>query len=169
MQHLVSIDPGVSSGIAVFKYDATTPAEIEVVSQFRGGAETLLQVIRDLKYPNMTFICEDFQARPQSGFSYTTDSLEPLVCIGALVADGIIDRHSKKQMVAPTLQYFSGGKGKAEKKKNQHRWLKENGFYVLPKELGQPDADDARSAIAHGLSWLRKRHQPTALHYFRTE
>ena len=168
MAHLISIDPGISSGIAVFRYTATQPAQLVHSDQFRGGVEELTHRITQLKkeYRNATYICEDFQARPQTGFSYTTASLEPLACIGALTALHIINRKDRNQMVTPAMQYFSGGKGKQERKKRQHEWLKESGLYVTGKQFGTPDADDARSAIAHGIAWLRKHHKPTARRYF---
>lgn len=168
MAYLISIDPGITSGIAVFHYTKTQPAKLVHVDQFRGGVEELITRVTELKkqYKNAIYICEDFQARPQNGFSYTTASLEPLACIGALTALHIIDRKNRNQMVTPAMQYFSGGKGKQERKKRQHAWLKETGLYVTGKQFGTPDADDARSAIAHGVAWLRKHHKPTAKRYF---
>lgn len=78
---------------------------------------------------------------------------------------GFMPDYSKeeKRWRDPNHQYIFGGQGKAQKKQMQHRWLKENGFYVTGKQLGTSDADDARSAIAHGISYLVKElhHKPT--------
>ena len=71
--------------------------------------------------------------------------------------------------VQPAQQYFIGGKDKAEKKKRQHAWLKENGYAIMPKDLGTKDCDDVRSALGHAISWLRRqKHKPT-LDMFRKE
>lgn len=174
MKTLISIDPGICSAIAVFQYGENLPAKLTHIDQFRGGAEELLKryiAVEDSMETEYDVICEDFQARPQTNFSYTTDSLEPLVCIGTLVAIGAIDRRNRNHVVTPVAQYFAGGSGKEDRKQRQHAWLKENGFYYTNKNfpdcLKTDGANDARSAIAHGLVWLRKRHIETAKHYFK--
>lgn len=169
---LVSVDPGVSSGFSVWAYSDTEPAKLINYAQVGGGTESLLEVVRDLDglFPKAHWICEDFQARPQRGFGYTTASLEPLVGIGALIALGLIDRNDRNQMCAPIQQYFVGGKDKAEKKKRQHKWLKDNGFYITGKMVDSPDADDVRSSMAHAISWFRRHHhKPTLEEYFKEE
>lgn len=111
-----------------------------------------------------TVLVEKFNARgsANAGFSYTSKSLEPLRIEGALIAMGI-----PITWVQPPQQYFLPGSSKAEKKKRQHAWLKENGFYIAPKDVGCSDADDARSALAHCISYLRRqKHKPT-LELFR--
>lgn len=169
MTTLISIDPGVSSAYAVLSYSDTQPAELLEYAQFKGGAEELVVQIEALveKYPDATVICEDFTARKNDSFGYTTDSLEPLVCIGALMAMGVIDRRDRAQMRSPAAQYFVGGSSLAERKKNRRLWLADNGFQVMPKDVGQRDCDDVRSAISHGISYLRKFHKPTQEKYFK--
>lgn len=51
----------------------------------------------------------------------------------------------------------------AEKKRRAHRFLKDSGFYVTGKDVGCKDANDARSAMLHGLSYLAQvvKHKPT--------
>lgn len=164
MKTLISIDPGVSSGIAVLEYDDCCPPRLVHVEQFTGGTEALIERANGIctRYPEAHIICEDFTARNNGSFGYTTASLEPLVSIGALVAMGLIGRKDRNQMCAPALQYFLPGKTLAEKKKKRRIWLAENGFKVMPKDVGQPDADDVRSAISHGIAWLRRqKHFPT--------
>lgn len=164
MNTLISIDPGVSSAIAVIEYDDCCPPALVECEQFTGGTEALIERANGIctKYPDAHILCEDFTARSNGSFGYTTTSLEPLVGIGALVAMGLIDRKDRNQMCAPTLQYFLPGKTLAEKKKKRRIWLAENGFKVMPKDVGQPDADDVRSAISHGIAWLRRqKHLPT--------
>lgn len=113
-----------------------------------------------------TILCEKFTARGTATgpFALKTDALEPLRVEGAILAMGI-----KPIWVSPVQQYILGGKDKAEKKKRQHAWLKEHGYYIAPKDVGTKDADDVRSATAHAISWLRRqKHQPT-LDMFRED
>lgn len=161
MKTLLSIDPGKSTGIVLLKYDEGTLPEIDRAWQFGGGAPELvnwftsvyLGIAPDVDYT----IAEKFNARNTQGFSYTTDSLEPLRCEGVLLSFSEPD-----EWVQPPQQYIAGGSGKAERKKWQHRMLKDLGFYRTGRDFDTPDADDFRSAAAHGLSWLlRNKHQPT--------
>lgn len=169
MNTLVSIDPGISSAYAVLSYSDMQPASLVEYAQFTGGAEELVSRVGVLlsRHPGATVICEDFTARKNDSFGYTTDSLEPLVCIGALMAMGVIDRRDRAQMRSPAAQYFVGGSSLAERKKNRRLWLADNGFRVMPKDVGQRDCDDVRSAISHGISYLRKFHRPTQEKYFK--
>lgn len=163
--YILSIDPGVSSGVALLSYTDETDPVLEKAFQFRGGAEALNSWIRsnlwelELLYDGpFTSICEKFSPRGSGqGFAYTSASLEPLKCEGVLVAHGLPNEY-----VSPPQQYFAGGKGKAEKKRLQHRALKDMGYYVTGSMVDSPDADDTRSCIAHALSYLtRTGHKPT--------
>lgn len=115
--------------------------------------------------PTLTIITEKFTARNTQGFSYRTDALEPLRCEGALIALGLMPDYTvaEKRWRDPSVQYLVGGNGKADKKKRQHKFLKDSGFYRTGKDLGTPDADDFRSAAAHGLAYLARelKHKPT--------
>lgn len=181
-EYLLSIDPGKSSGIAQLSYNPLG-VWLENVWQFSGGVVALRdwrereigptelgQAVRTFHgYPaelNRTdIITEKFTARATKGFSYRTDALEPLRCEGALIALGIMPDYDvkEKRWLDPNHQYLVGGKDKADKKKRQHKFLKDSGFYVTGKQLDSPDADDARSAIAHGISYLArvKKHKPS--------
>mgnify|MGYP001064578100 CR=1 FL=1 len=105
-----------------------------------------------------TFLVEKFTARGAAAgpFALRTSALEPLRIEGAILAMGITPT-----WVSPQQQYFLPGESKAKKKQAQHKWLRENGYAIMPKDLGTKDADDARSACAHAISWLRKFHKPT--------
>lgn len=188
MKTLISIDPGQSSGLICGTYSDDTPFELTHAFQIEGGVEGFLGsfstsyewlgedtlsfvYLPGLETPievsnEVTILVEKFNARgsANAGFSYTSKSLEPLRIEGALIAMGV-----PITWVQPPQQYFLPGKSKAEKKKRQHAWLKENGYYVAPKDVGCSDADDARSALAHCISWLRRqRHKPT-LEMFRED
>lgn len=162
-KYLLSIDPGLSSGCALVKYTDETAPEVVQSWQFKRGAEGLLEWVYDWEddivyyQRDVTVIAEKFNARNTGSFSYTTASLEPLRCEGVLLARDLPDTY-----VQPPQQYLVGGSSKADKKKRQHRFLKESGFYRTGKDLDAPDADDYRSAAAHALAYLmRSGHKPS--------
>lgn len=181
-EFVLSVDPGKSSGIALLSYDEDSVPVLEKAWQFGGGVAELTGWANEvLLFPPFSIredvwltqetiadgrtVVEKFTARATKGFSYRTDALEPLRCEGALIALGIMPDYdvSEKRWLDPNHQYLVGGKDKADKKKRQHKFLKDSGFYVTGKQLDSPDADDARSAIAHGISYLArvKKHGPS--------
>lgn len=213
-EYLLSIDPGVSTGIALLSFEEDSPAELVQGWQFTGGVVGLTSWIKgnwgeeeydfelgeqygaglwisgngrklhveemtvDIYYPDrdevekvvaerkeLTVIAEKFTARNTQGFSYKTSSLEPLRGEGALIAMGLMPDYAvaEKRWRDPGLQYFAGGTGKAERKKRQHAFLKANGFYRTGKDFGTADADDFRSAAAHGINYIARelKHKPT--------
>lgn len=191
MKTLISLDPGMSTGLAVGTYSDTEPFKLTHFFQIEGGVEGFIENVTSgengygdnlvyVRIPNqgrlrfcfgeeveLTVIAEKFTARggANSGFSYRTKDLEPLRVEGAMLAMGL-----DVTWVSPPQQYFSGGDGKAKKKQAQHRWLKEKGLYVTGKMVGGADADDVRSAIAHAIAFLvRTEHRPTIEHYFPRE
>lgn len=214
-QYALSIDPGLSTGIALLSYEEDSPAKLVYATQFTGGVVALKRWIGDhwresgwdsyndepqyaglhrwtvgadewlnveettrynydseneedwetLVPPNLRVIAEKFTARNTRGFAYTTASLEPLRCEGALIALGLMPDYtaSEKRWRDPNYQYLVGGKDKADKKKRMHRFLKDKGLYRTGKDLGSPDADDFRSAAAHGIVYIARelKHRPT--------
>lgn len=132
-----------------------------------GVAATLdyLDEDRDELVACSTVVAEKFTARGSgNGFSYRTDALEPLRVEGALLAMGL-----NPEWRQPPKQYFMAPAGTPlnEKKKLAHKWLKDKGLYIAPKDVGCKDANDARSAALHAIAWLRdKHHIPTLKHYF---
>lgn len=191
MKTLISIDPGMSTGLVVGTYSDTEPFKLTHFFQIEGGVEGFIENVSPgengygdklvyVRIPNqgrlrvcfgeeveLTVIAEKFTARggANSGFSYRTKDLEPLRIEGAMLAMGL-----NPTWVSPPQQYFAGGDGKAKKKQAQHRWLKDKGLYVTGKMVGGTDADDVRSAIAHAIAYLvRQKHRPTIEHYFPRE
>lgn len=109
-----------------------------------------------------TVICEKFKPRGAgNNFAYKTNDLEPLRVEGAILAMGI-----NPTWVQPAQQYFASGDSKSSVT-NAHRWLKANGLHITGKDVGCKDANDARSALLHSISYLRRtHHMPTIEHYF---
>ena len=183
-EYVLSIDPGLSTGVALLSYGEDSPVELVEGWQFTGGVAGLIQwVERYYRGPSwgwqfspggrpyfpVRVVAEKFTARNTRGFSYTTASLEPLRGEGALIALGLMPDYTpkEKRWRDPKLQYLVGGKDLADKKKRQHKFLKDNGFYRTNKDF--PDsplkdgADDFRSAASHGLASLARElhHKPT--------
>lgn len=177
MNYVLSIDCGVSTGIALLSFEEDSPVELVQGWQFTGGVAGLLNwdentitlantiSISNTSWVSFTCIAEKFTARATHGFSYTTASLEPLRGEGALIALGLMPDYSvaEKRWRDPGVQYLVGGKDKADKKKRQHKFLKENEFYRTGKDFGTADADDFRSACAHGVAYIARelKHKPT--------
>ena len=165
-EYVLSIDPGLSTGIALLSFEPDEPAQLVHGWQFSGGVVALRDWIY-MRTPlnEVTVIAEKFTARNTRGFSYTTASLEPLRGEGALIALGVMPDYDvkEKRWRDPGLQYIVGGDGKAKKKQRQHAFLKDSGFYRTGKMLDSADADDFRSAVSHGLAYLAREvgHRPT--------
>ena len=196
MKYLLSIDPGKSSGCALFEYSDESPAELLKAWQFRGGLGGFLDWRRnhiDIEYGeemgwifydaeiygtvsfygSITTVAEKFTPLQNSGFGLTLDSVEPLRIEGAMVALGLVPDYeaASSSWQRPNEMYWVPGKNAAEKRKNQVAWVKERfpELHLTGKMVGAPDADDARSALWHGMVWLRKHHKPSARHWFGGE
>lgn len=193
MKTLISLDPGLSTGVICGTYSDTEPFRVTHAFQIEGGVEGFLRncytdyihvngVTQSRLFLPVTLgrggisldgdtkvLAEKFTARgsANAGFSHRTEALEPLRVEGAILALGI-----SPIWVSPQLQYFVGGESKAEKLKNRNAWFKEHkdlGYYITGKDVGCKDANDARSALAHCISYLRReKHLPT-LSLFRKD
>lgn len=172
-EYVLSIDPGISTGISLIRFPADEAPELVDAWQFTGGAMALRGWVKHHDYyshgPTDRIISEKFTARNTKGFSYTTDALEPLRGEGVLIALGLMPDYSPKikEWRAPTLQYLVGGEDLADKKKRQHAFLKDIGFYRTNKDFpdspAKDGADDFRSSAAHGLNYGARvlKHEPT--------
>lgn len=184
-RYILSFDTGLSSGIALGKYSETEPYSLVKAYQFTEGVAGLCNWLSDhfeghrQDVPGhfwindgeggwhgsfvTTIISEKFTPINHANYALTTASVEPLRCEGALVALGVMPDIPHKTWRRPSEMYIFGGDTLPEKKKRAYAWLKANGMYVTGKTVGQPNADDARSAIMHGISYLVKveKHEPT--------
>lgn len=192
---MLAFDTGKSSGVALLSYSETEPARLVKAWQFDNGVQGLIDWIEDYsttatggwylpRLPNsetrsvfrsseITTISEKFTPLQGKGFAQTLDSTLPLVCEGVLIAYGIMPVYDSKEKrwQRPSLMYRHGGSTLAEKKKRSRAFLKKNGLYVLPKELGTQDNNDAISAILHGLNYITHtlNHRSTWDAYYETE
>ena len=166
-KYVLSFDPGKSSGIALGHYTETQPYHLLRAWQFSGGAMGLIDWIKHKHVSGpMTIISEKFTPRPNGKFGLTLASVESLVGEGVLLAFDLMPPYtpSESRWQQPQMQYFVGGKDKTEKRKRLKKFLKDTDNYVFGKELGQPDNEDAVSAIAHGIAYVMKieTHAPTS-------
>lgn len=203
MSYLLSIDPGKSTGVALFSYNDETPADLVRAWQFGGGLSGFLRWWRDHIYEyiegpevflyddnvaehprdrarigdaytgwwsSMQLVAEKFTPLQNKGFSLTLDSVEPLRIEGAMVAMGLLQDYGPAvpSWQRPNQMYWVPGKNATEKRRNQVAWVKERfpELHLTGKDVEAPDADDARSALWHGMVWLRKHHKPSAERWF---
>lgn len=168
MNTLVSIDPGKSSGVAVIQFDSHS-VYLSSAYQTSGGVSgfrSLLDTVQsEWGEADPIWISEKFSPRPGKGFSLGLDSTLPLVCEGVLIDRGILPEYmaGERHWRSPSMQYLVGGSTLSDKRKRQAKFLKDSGFYRTGKDFGTPDADDFRSATAHGLAYLARelKHKPT--------
>lgn len=168
MTRVISVDPGKSSGACVL--DVTSNG-VDLVQGFQvgPGVNPFRELVTGLQEgyttPDTIWIAEKFSPRPGQGFTHGLDSTIPLVCEGVLIDRDLLPEYTpgEKRWRAPILQYLMGGEGKAQKKSRTHAFLKANGFYRTGKDFGTADADDFRSAAAHGIAYLTRevKHRPT--------
>lgn len=166
-KHVLTFDPGVSSGVALASYSDDTPFDLVEAWQFGNGVQGLLDWLNyhEILYSgldNLTVVCEKFTPRS----SLTLKGSIPLVGEGVLIGRGLMPPYDPQIVTwqAPARQYSTfGGKDLADKKKTARRRLKDLGWYRMPKDLGTPDSDDAMSATLHALSYVlhTERHKPT--------
>lgn len=183
-EYILSLDPGKSSGLALLSY-GDHPACLEQAWQIEGGLAGITRWFADAsdfgygvreswlfgehRFPpyldGLTVICEKFVPLSGGGFSQTLDSTEPLRIEGALVWGGLMPDYSagEKRWQRPSAMYRYGGQSLSEKKKRARAFLKANDLYVMPKDLGTKDSNDAMSATLHGVAYLATtvKHKPT--------
>lgn len=158
-----SVDPGKSSGLALIRYNESSVGLVDAW-QIEGGTYALVEWLKLNRLNGPTvIISEKFTPLSGGGFNQTLDSVEPLRGEGALIALGLMPDYPDPRWRRPDRQYLYGGGSLVEKKRRAHRFLKDSGFYVTGKDVGCKDANDARSAMLHGLSYLAQvvKHKPT--------
>lgn len=167
-QYILSFDPGISTGVCLGVIGDSMPFKAVHRWQFLGGAMGLDEWIRKewdhyRKDLHVLTIAEKFSPRPNKRFSLTRDAVEPLRGEGILIAHRVMPDYPDKRWREPSEQYIYGGKTLAEKKKLAKQFLKDHNMYLTGKDVGCKDADDARSATWHGISYAAKiiRHRAT--------
>lgn len=196
MKYLLSIDPGLSSGVFLGSYSDTQPLERIAVWQFGGigddlrGVDALVVWVRRffightsqgliafwwepgmpssvIRPDDLTIIAEKFTPLSGQGHSLTLDAVEPLRCEGALIALGLMPAEfPHEQWQRPAVMYFSGGSDLAAKKKASRAWLKSHDLLPTGKTVGQKDANDAVSATLHAFAYMRKMRHQPTMDHY---
>lgn len=171
MTVLVSIDPGMSTGIFLGHYTDTQPLEKTATYQIEGGRQGLHDFLErtgilNNKYGNVMVISERFVPRPMRR-SYKSDELEPLRIEGYLMAIGAMPfDYSDPRWGRPERMVIAGGSSTSQRKKAGDDKLREMGFWTLPKDVGMKDANDANAATKHAVGYMLQTHEPTRERYF---
>lgn len=168
MSVLLSIDPGLSTGIALGEYTATEPYRRIASWQPRGGLAGFLAWWEQERPEFDEAVAEKFVPLDHAAFGHTLDSTLPLVIEGAIVALGIMPSYPEGDWARASAQYFMAAPGDplAVKKKKAQEFLKRHGLWATGKPYGHTDGADVNSATLHAIASLRRaRHMPTLLAY----
>ena len=98
MTRLVTIDPGMSSGIAEATFGDDQPVRDFHRYQVRGGLVGFTEFVDQLllKTPDTVVVCEKFTPRPgDRPGGFTLKTVEPLRIEGFLVGSGLIADYEK--------------------------------------------------------------------------
>lgn len=153
MTEILSIDPGMSTGLIAASVKDDKLPEIRWKEQIEGGLPGLLEIEIWEYLQKDVVICESFHPR-QMARSYKLNELEPLRIEGYLVAhvEPVFRQPEQRKLI------------KGDDFIPSARFLEWAGYWTLPSELPikPKDADDANSAMMHLFSYLRSRkHRPT--------
>lgn len=193
MTYLLSIDPGMRTGITLGFFDDETPYRREAYWQIDGGLPGLRKEWkwhhvdhggsiywsdaddfrsdpeRSNYYASKTqtvWVVEKFVPLPMAR-SFKLNELEPIRIEGAIEdwVDGDVVWQRSGAMV------LSGGDTPAQRKKNSDQILKDHGFWLTgKKDLGMSDANDVNAAQKHAFGYLRSiDHRPTMMKYLMGE
>lgn len=167
MIRLVSIDPGMSTGLFVGEYSETEPLvklDSYQIADGLPGLHLFLEDsgILDSKYRTVQVISERFTPRPMRR-AYKSEELEPLRIEGYLMAKGYMPYDYKDiRWGRPERMVIAGGSTTAQRKKNGDDKLREMGLWTLPTEVGRADNFDVIASTKHAVGYLLQiMHQPT--------
>lgn len=167
MTYLLSIDPGVNTGIALGYYDAITPYRLVERWQVHNGLDGFIRWWEtavwaggplDLSFDEI--VCEKFLLADNDFKADVT----PLLIEGALI---VLNRQSYNVPIvwqpntdkAGLVGYPSEAKTKAQRQRVRFDFLERFGLFKAGTEN-----DDTNDAIVHALVSLKKRlHSPTLL------
>lgn len=150
MTHLLTIDPGVATGIALGWYDDRTAYERKAVWIVKNGLNGFLAWYHG-EAPDEAYaaqwVAEQFILRDNDYIANT----EPLRIEGAMEALGL----------HPTYQ------SRTDKALCKDEVLKQHGLWVTGKMVGHTDGRDACDATIHALARMKKiRHVPSLARYW---
>jgi len=162
MTRILSIDPGMSSGIALGTYSATEPYRRIASFQPRGGARGFADWWKAEQPEYDEIVCERFSVRQ----ALAHDAIEPVRVEGWLIGEGIMPPYPAPNWQEPSEQYWSSG-SLQQKKAVAQSFLKKHSLWATGKQFHHVDGADVNSATLHALAALRRsRHVPTIKAYW---
>lgn len=140
MTKIMCLDPGGTTGYALFEFDENSEAVVKKAGQVPDGLQGFIKWYSEHSYGEWdTVVCESFTLRTGVKFP----DLSPVYIIGALEA--YEDAWSKKPVYQPPTS----------KPLCDDDVLKRLGIYI-------PGRGHANDALRHGIIYLRNnRHMPT--------
>jgi len=153
MRRFISIDPGMSTGWAIWEQvEPWEPFHRVNVAQSPGGLPGFLAADVFNRRRSLDWVvCERFIP---DGRASGLEQFEPLRI------EGFIEGCFKGAIRWQRNAEMSGV---------SDRLLKQHGLWLTGKDVGQPDANDAISATKHGLAYLKARHRPSQEYYWRED
>lgn len=150
---LVSIDPGMETGIFIGHFSSRTPLTPVGWVQVQGGFDGVERWIDESPLIDIAqrVVFERFTPRPMER-SYKRDELE------ALVIEGLVRRVRKHELhFQPPTAMNLGGEPQAARK-----LLKKLNWWQTGRMVGSGDANDANAATLHAIAHMRHiKHAPT--------
>jgi hypothetical protein len=153
MTTILSIDPGMSTGIVLAEYDTLVPLTILGKWQIEGGLTGLIERFDPDDVDEV--VAEKFSPLPRV---FRLNELEPLRIEGALEAWYPVIHWQR-----PVAMALAGtGGSQAENKKAADDILRAAGLWTTGSQVGCKDANDVNSATKHLVSRMRRiGHGPT--------
>ncbi len=162
MTLLLSIDPGLNSGVALGYYDAITPYRLLERWQVHGGLVGLLAWWEREQPVFDEIVVEDFILDPRNQFSA---DITPLLIKGAII--GKMFPHDNEIVFQPRTDksvlvgYPPEAITKSARQRVRFLFLARFGLFKPGTEN-----DDSNDAICHALIYLKKRCHEPSLHAF---
>lgn len=161
---ITAIDPGVSTGMVVAEFWLDKPLHILERRQFIGHPD-----YAELKKIGGLLVCERFVPLSNEGFSHTAETIEPVRIEAALMQHGLMPTdYTDKRWQRAACQLIVGKRGYPTRKQANDAFLREQGLWSTGKTVGQPDANDANSAMKHLVYYVKNTlvHHPTIQAYW---
>lgn len=154
MSRILTIDPGMSTGLVRATVEDRKLPIIEWKEQVEGGLDGLIEFgLWDYAVDMDRVVCERFHPR-QMARSYKMDELEPLRIEGYVLSanHGTLFREPEQRRLINESETF----------KKSAAFLEWAGYWTTGSEVGCKDANDTNSAMMHLFSYLRHlKHRPT--------
>lgn len=165
MTFLLSVDPGMATGIVLGKFTEDTAYERLERWQIEGGLPGFREWRGRDGYPwtsmsEVVWVVEKFVPLPMAR-TFKLQELEPIRIEGAIEMAGI---EAVWQRAASMV--LAGGDTPAQRKRRSDDRLRALGLWSTPTNMGKDytlkDTNDINSAQKHAISYLRSiNHKPT--------